>query len=201
MDKLSLYQYTPFEETIFIDADSLILGPVDNLWKDFEPMGDFCCYGKVLPLDSQKGWFFYDGMGELKEKLTFNINMHGGIYYLRSTDICRDIFENAIVLADNYFKYKFAHFEKPADEPVLALSMALSNCKPCDRQGRILFLPSVDGKLHITKNSILIYKRDICKVPVLHFSNINTTRYLYKRLVLSVIHASYEVANFLFFDD
>lgn len=188
MDKLSLYQNMPYEETIFIDADSLILSSVDNLWADFESMGDFSCYGKQLPLDSNRGWYIYEGMGELKAKIPYVISMHGGLYYMRKTDTCRIIFENAKQFAKDYYKYSFTNFVKPADEPVLALAMAISNCIPCDREGGILFFRSIDGKIRVDLKGELKLRTKRCNVTVLHFGNRNLPRFLYQYLLANINH-------------
>lgn len=188
LDKLALYRNIPYDETIFIDADALILSPIDNIWDDFASMGDFSCYGTALPLNSQGGWFVYEDMGELKQQLNFGVSMHGGIYYLRKTDTCRDIFENAENFVKNYDKYHFAEFNKPADEPVLALSMALANCKPCSRQNVIAFLPRFDGKLRVNNKGELKLGRKPFDAIVLHFSNRYIPRFLYQYLRANVLH-------------
>lgn len=186
LDKLYLYKYIPYNETIFIDADSLILAPVDNIWDDFGDMGDFSCYGKKLPVDSRKGWFFWDGMRELKEKLDYNVSMHGGLYYLRKTVLCENVFNWALNLAQNFKLYSFAQFKKPADEPVLACSMCLSNLEPCDKKRKIIFFPDAEGNLSADYNGRLRFNGKYDEVPILHFGNIHTERYMYQFLSFSI---------------
>ena len=64
MDKLLLYRYAPYDETIFIDADCLVFSDLSGLWEDFSDADDVSCYGCVHPLDSQTAWFTYDGCGK-----------------------------------------------------------------------------------------------------------------------------------------
>lgn len=189
LDKMYLYQNSPYEETIFIDSDSLILSATDILWEDFLSTGDFSCYGKTLPLDSKKGWFLYENMGSLKPRLAYGISMHGGLYYFRKTDVCRKVFADALSFLEDYDRYGFALFKQPADEPVLALSMALAGCRPCDRQNRILFFNSHDGKMHLNAKGELLFRKEICKPVVLHFGNRNTQRYLYQCLRAQILHS------------
>lgn len=188
MDKLSLYKYSPYEETIFIDADSLFIGSPEGLWDDFKNADDVSCYGAPLPLDSKKGWFTYEGCKEYKKSIKFLISMHGGIYYFRKTDRARLIFEKAIELAQNYSRYGFSYFDKPADEPVLAMAMAIYQCLPTQQKehGGIIFLPSHFGKIKIRLNGefFLTSEKDFSDV-LCHFATRNTELFIYKFAVYS----------------
>lgn len=188
LDKLSLYKYTPYEETIFIDADSLILNDTQVLWDDFKSKPSFSCYGTQLPLDSHSGWFFYEDMGDLKQRLSYVISMHGGLYYLCKNDECKEIFKTARYFAEHYYDYKFALFKNPADEPVLALAMALANATPCPAKNRIVFLPSLKKEPRINRKGILLHENSIFDAPVLHFSNRMCPRFLYRRLVATIVY-------------
>ena len=189
LDKLSLYQYTPYAQTIFIDADALILSDTRVLWQDYEPTEAFSCYGKTLPLDSKNGWFFYEDMGELKDSIHYIVSMHGGLYYLRESEGCRRVFEKALSLANEYGKYTFANFKKPADEPVLALSMALEGCKPHPKQERILFVPSFEGTLRVNRKGEVMQGFRKADAVVLHFANRNLNRFLYQYLIRTMEYA------------
>ena len=66
IDKLRLFEYMPYEETIFIDADSLAYGDL-NQWFQFfsenDNSRDFSCFGfAIRDLSSNKGWFRVSGM-------------------------------------------------------------------------------------------------------------------------------------------
>ena len=54
VDKL-LLQHSPYEESIFLDADMLVLENIDDLWDVFREADDVSVFGCVLPLDSQDG--------------------------------------------------------------------------------------------------------------------------------------------------
>lgn len=183
MDKLFLYRYTPYEETLFVDADSLFTGVPEGLWYDFRNADDVCCYGAPLPLDSTKGWFTYDGCKEYKNKIKFLISMHGGVYYFRKTDRARKIFDKAIELAENYSRYGFNYFDKPADEPVLAMAMAIFQCLPTQEKqhGGIMFVPSCFGKVKVNLRGDIYIKgqKDFSDVLV-HFATPNTKLFTYK---------------------
>jgi len=186
LDKLSLYDTTPYQETIFIDADSLVLQDTNPLWDDFAQSDDLSCYGRELPLESLDGWFYYEGMKDLKSQLKFNISMHGGLYYLRKTSRCQAIFDKAIELVDHYRDYSFYYFNEPADEPLLALSMALSDCKPCPKPMRVVFYITHKEQIRISPSGKMNLYKKSCNPMILHFGTRNIPRFLYQYSVALV---------------
>lgn len=182
MDKLQLYRYAPFDETIFIDADSLILSDPSGIWEDFSDADDLSCYGCTYPLDSDRAWFTYEGSGKYKGDIEYLIDLHGGIYFLRKGNRCAAIFEKAIELASQYDQYSFRTFAKPADEPVLAMALAIFHSRPCDRPMRVLFVPSYWGKLRVTPAGQLLVCGEKSGAEILHFATQNTDRFLYRYL-------------------
>lgn len=132
LDKLEMFELLPFDINIFIDADCLAFSDINRLFDIFESADDFCCYGRVLSLDDKTGWFEYDNLNEnLQKQIDYVVGLHGGIYYMRKTEKCKKVLEDAKRFSKNYADYKFkGKFETPGDEPVVALSMAVNNCKP-----------------------------------------------------------------------
>lgn len=183
MDKLLLYRYAPYDETIFIDADSLVMSDPRGLWEDFSDADDVSCYGCVYPLDSDRAWFSYDKCGKYQKDIKFLIDLHGGIYFLRKGERCRSIFEKAIELAQQYTQYGFKNFENPADEPVLAMSLAIHRSRPCDKPMRVLFVPSYWGKLRINSKGELFVAGTKRRIEIIHFGTANTERFIYRYLV------------------
>ncbi len=183
MDKLLLYRYTPYYETIFIDADSLILSDPSGLWEDFADADDVSCYGCAYPLDSDRAWFTYEGTGKYKEDINFLIDLHGGIYYIRKTPRSKEIFEKAIELAGEYKQYSFKNFVDPADEPVLAMSLAIHQSVPCSRPARLLFVPSHWGQLSVSPEGEVFIKGEKRNCEILHFGTANTERFVYRYIV------------------
>ncbi len=135
MDKLRLFDCLPFDETIFIDADCLVYGNIDRWWELFDQADDCSAFGYAYEdLSSNKGWFLTEGMGKYRDRIHYVPSFSGGVYFLRNTEKCRQVFEIAKEAADNYHDYPFALFRDPADEPVIALGMAVTDCRPisCD---------------------------------------------------------------------
>lgn len=131
LDKLSLGEYLPYDVNIFIDADCLAYGDLNKLFDYFRNADDFSCFGRVLPLDDKTGWFEYENLGDLQSQVSYVVGLHGGIYYMRRGELCRRIFQSAKSFVPDYQKYKFkGKFDTPGDEPLVALSMAVNDCKP-----------------------------------------------------------------------
>ena len=132
LDKLNMFDLLPYDINIFIDADCLCFSDINRLFDIFENADDFCCYGRVLPLDDKTGWFEYDNLNaDLQKQIEYVVGLHGGIYYMRKTEKCKKVLEDAKNFSKTYADYKFkGKFETPGDEPVVALSMAVNKCKP-----------------------------------------------------------------------
>ena len=95
LDKLRLAEFAPYDVTIFIDADCLAYGDLNILFEHFKEADDFSCFGRVLPLDDKTGWFEHENLGELREKVSSVVGRHGGIYYMRTGETARKVFEDA----------------------------------------------------------------------------------------------------------
>ena len=76
LDKVEMFELLPFDINIFIDADCLCFRDINRLFDIFSEADDFCCYGRVLPLDDKTGWFEYDNL---------NADLQKQIDYLKST--------------------------------------------------------------------------------------------------------------------
>ncbi len=195
-DKLRLGELCPFDETVFIDADCLAYDDLNKIFDCFEKESDFCCIGTTAPLTEEcNGWFSLltfpeetnsnDGIIDqktAKAKLSYTVNMHGGMYFIRKTEITRNVFQEASIYAKDYSKYKFRLFEKPADEPVLALAMAMNNCKPIhhDSFALLCFWRNPYMKLNMLKNKAH-YKNK--KIQLVHWGTVATKTAVYKKQV------------------
>lgn len=180
MDKLQMYQYSPFDETIFIDADSLFLCDPMSLWEDFSGASSVSCFGNLYPIGSDDGWFRYEKTGKWKDCIKYQIALHGGIYYFRKNAEAKLVFETAIQLAKEYSDYDFKDFVRPADEPVMALSMAIYGCMPVANVGSIIFYHSYYGRLSLNESAELLLDGKPCDTVVCHFATKNTYCFMYR---------------------
>lgn len=194
MDKLTMLKNPPFDENIFIDADCLVYKDINKYW-DYFPEKGVTCFGKALPLTSHEGWFDITDIGEYKEKIDFIPQMHGGIIFFKKDELTNTIYRTALSIAKDYKRYRFKYFDNPADEPIIALSMAVNGSKPIElpeeeRAKAFLFYPTADsvtmditsGKLSYTNK-----KGDVIdNVLLLHWQNVNTETPKYKIEILKL---------------
>ena len=192
LDKLFLADLTPYHETVFIDADSLCISNPNKVFIDFKDCGDFSFYGCTLPFDNPNGWFDYKKCGEYKEKIHFSLSGHGGLYYIRRNDKSRRIAALARNLSENYYKYGFNFSNAPADEPVLAMAMAIEGSLPCNSmQPKILFYPPNRTALKVDRNGTINLNGKPEDVKILHFGMANTPYFTYQWLHELISHDYY----------
>lgn len=136
MDKIDLLINAPYDESIFIDSDCIAYRDLNQYWSLFENASDFSCFGHTLgSVDSR--FFLAENMPEeYKGKIKYGISMHGGVYYIKkSREICESIHALSYDIIKNYASFKFTKFQKPADEPILALAMVIYGCRPVEARG------------------------------------------------------------------
>lgn len=184
LDKLHLYDYIPYDETIFIDADSLAYGDLDEWWDIFTNADDFSLFGYAwTDLDSGRGWFVPKGIGEFRDKVSFIPDFNGGVYYLRRGKTCEEVFRLANYFANHFHEYEFTGFKNAADEPCLALGMAIQHCRPLDIHDKgLVFAPSRKAiDLDITLPKAVWHKNSVeYNIYLVHWSNYRTKLSLYR---------------------
>ncbi len=200
LDKLEMFDLLPFDINIFIDADCLAFRDINRLFDIFENADDFCCYGRILPLDDKRGWFEYDNLNdELKKRVDYVVGLHGGIYYLRRTEKCKAVFDGAKEFSKNYADYKFkGNFETPGDEPVIALSMAVNNCKPIthDLTSIICYWEHENRfDLDISKGTALCKNNGVSS-DIIHWGTRFTKSQLYKKQIYLLEKSLFGEASF-----
>lgn len=189
LDKLLLFQIIPYDETIFIDADSLAYGDLGRIFEYFEDADDVSCLGKTLPENSIKGWFRKEDTGAYKESIEYTIWMHGGIYFIRKTPEVLSFFDTCVDIANNYKKYffRFQYLTEPADEPIVAMAMAIHKFHPIDpkpeimafyRDSKILKIDMISGTL-----SYIVESGRTDAGLLVHWATANTRKALYKNEV------------------
>ena len=66
---------------------------------------------------------------QYKEQLKYSIDLHGGIYYFKKSKEVDAIYKVCIDISNNYKAFRFKDFRKPADEPIIALAMAVNGAR------------------------------------------------------------------------
>ena len=131
-DKMRILDLSPFDETIFIDADSLIYRDLTPLWDLFKDGPDVGVLGTVLPLDDGTGWWDIQNLGELGGRVDYKIMCQGGIYYVRNSGKDLPAFiETCRFIEKHYLEYHFRLFEDSfSDEMIISLASCVHHFKP-----------------------------------------------------------------------
>ena len=196
LDKLSLAEFTPYDITVFIDADCLAYGNLNVLFDHFQDADDFSCFGRVLPLDDKTGWFEYENLGGLQETVSYVVGLHGGIYYMRKGSAALKVFEDAKRFIPDYPSFHFkGKFDTPGDEPLVALSMAVNNCHPIPfiREAICCYWEKVGQmRIDITKGEATVTTEPTYNTILLHWGTRYTRELEYQKQValLNILESS-----------
>ena len=124
------------------------------------------------------------GAGEFKDRITYIPDFNGGVYYMRKSERCKKVFELANYFVLNFKNYTFNDFIVPADEPCLAMAMAIEQCMPLDlKEKGLVFAPKRKNiELDITKPIAFWHGNPGRRymVYLIHWSNYRTKLSLYK---------------------
>ena len=131
-DKLRILDLSPFDETIFIDADSLAYRDLNGLWEYFKDSPDIGFVGRIWPKDSEQGWWKQDNLGELKNKVDYQVKCQGGIYYVRNNGTNLPTFlETCQYVKEHYTEYRFTMCtDVLSDETIISLVAAVHHIHP-----------------------------------------------------------------------
>ena len=177
LDKISMLKNPPFEKSIFIDSDILIYDDINILFSYFNIKSGLSCPGRALDVNSSSGWFLKEDIGEYKDKISFIPTMHSALIFIVNDETTKSMYNKALEIIDNYSSFKFTYFEKPADEPVLALCMSIFNIKPIEVP-KNTFVFKVVGKIKadIRKGILEVDKDNYHEknIKIWHFGHAST---------------------------
>jgi hypothetical protein len=150
--KIRLHLYTPFDETLYVDADSLIMHNFDSYWAFLEE-NSFVYEGTML----QEGeWYFNIEKIIRQLSLPWIPKFNSGMFLFKNDITARSIFDTAFDYLTNQKQKNlgvdFFRGTMLPDEPFLAIALAKYNIKPVDDHGR--FSKSLIGAENIHVNVI-----------------------------------------------
>jgi len=147
--KLSADLHTPFDRTLLLDVDSLLVRPVPQLWSFFSdvPVG-------VLGFDIDAGTWFGRDVGEICQELgTPTIpRFNGGLVCFDRSDEAHQVFDAARGYFARYEELGFTPFRGArADEPVLAMALASRGIRACHDRRLEMYRTtrSAQGPVHV----------------------------------------------------
>lgn len=132
MDKLRIFDLSPFKETVFVDADCLAYRDLNLLWELFKDSPDVGVLGSIHPLTSDSGWWDVNNLGELKDKVDYKMMCQGGVYYVRKSGEGLPAFmDTCEYIKEHYLEFKFRLFETTlADENIISLASCVHHFLP-----------------------------------------------------------------------
>ncbi len=204
--KLYLDQYSPFEETLYIDSDCIVVKNIEDLWELFHNAS----FG-VVGENKQQGKVFGDLLEISEAKSIFGVDsipvFNGGLYYFNKSDKANEVFKQARIIMEDYKKLGIKSFRGGiADEPLFGLSLALCGIDAIDDKGASMRSTiKMVGWLKVdVLKGICSFNKEGKRVnpAILHFAD-NTCLYEYKReqLKLTLVDkfpdADYETISLL----
>jgi hypothetical protein len=173
--KLHLNLYTPFEETLFIDSDCLVLGDLERFWKAFAgqtfgvPGFEYIQKGESDPYLDVDFALEHFGLDRLPK---FN----GGTYYFDNSERSAHFFSTARELLANWKELRFAEFRRdgPADEPIVSVAMAIHGLGPTSMGASGMYTPTAYSgplNLDVVKGTCSFKKKGRMVTPeIIHFA-------------------------------
>lgn len=180
--KLYLDKYSPFDETIFIDADCLVIKPLNGMIELVAPHS-FVVFGDQI----SSGEWFMDVASICK---MFNVpsipKFNGGVYYFKKGIVADSIYNYAREVADRYTDMGLKYLNGSLnEEPVIAIAMAVNHVKATNDSGKGMRTPiGINGSLNVDvfKQYCRFIKNGVeVKPAILHFAGAYTSAFHYKR--------------------
>jgi len=170
--KTRLYELSPFEKTLYIDADSLVYNNVDSFFNNLDENG-FVYFGYKI----NEGIWYYD------VKYICNIiksswipKFNSGMLLFKKCDIAKLVFETAYYYFINHknegIEIPFFRGKNYPDEPMFSISLAKNNVEPVNDYGRFsrTLIKTKRVRLNILLNLASFIKDDRLISPlIVHF--------------------------------
>lgn len=186
MDKFLLLKLCPYDETIFIDADSLCFDNLNKYFDLFDNATDFSAPGVNVPRDSKEGaWYNVKDVEPYGSKLPYKCRVHAGVLFIRKSEKLAKLYDDCVDIYNNYDKLHFHTCKTSCDEATFGIAMPLNNMKTIREDPKLLAAYPCLTYLHADiLHGILSYSTDwaghIEHGTLLHFGTFHTHEPLYK---------------------
>lgn len=143
LHKMHLDLYSPYDETMFIDADCVLVRDPDGLWA----LTDGHSFG-MLGSEQYEGEWFGADIADIRKKLQLDgalPKFNSGQFTWKRSDLASEVFRRARETWPRYRDLGFGAFRSDlyeADEPLIAIGMALSGVRPVPASTEAMFTPA-----------------------------------------------------------
>jgi hypothetical protein len=147
--KLHFLDYSPYDETVFLDCDSLVVRDLMPIWNFFDGVS-FGYLGSRI----QYGLYYGANVESLCAMLGIPWIgvMNGGFYFARKDAAAAQIFQDANEVYKNYHSYGFATLGngQRSEEPCFAVATGKRGIAPIEDHGKLMRTPfGLQGRLDI----------------------------------------------------
>lgn len=174
--KLYLDVYSPFQKSLYIDSDSIIVRDINFIFDTFQdrsfslPGSRYLTFGEQDPYMKDLD-FILNHFG-----LTKLPKFNGGLYYFDKSETTQSIFETARNILANWEELGFNVWrgDGPCDEPIVAIAMTLHNQTMFSDSGSMMRTPlGIRGSLDVDViNSKCTFQKNgqIVSPAIVHFA-------------------------------
>jgi len=198
--KLKMYDYSPFEKTLWIDSDSLVIDNLEPLFNQLDASTDVSCIGFTLTRGQWAGVEIQDVIKKID--IPYLIIHNGGVYFFRKSETATKVFNKAKDLLKVYDEVGFYKLRgKTAHEPLMSSGMSYYHMQPIDdeNKGMRTFVDiSSELTIDVINKKCEFYefkgaKRRLVKPVIAHFSGSHADWFHYKREVKKLnLHLTYQ---------
>jgi hypothetical protein len=198
--KTRLHLYTPFQKTLFVDADSLIINDIDAYWDALRERS-FAYNGTKI-----NSGFWYLNVSKLINRIgvSWIPEFNSGMFLFNRTEKVKNIFETAYNFLKNFNDEDIGFFRKKMlpDEPFFAMALAQFHEEPYKDYGRFSRTLIGAKRIHLntTRGIAWYFKDDRPVFPlVVHFcGRFGRFIYLFEKVRLFFYFSS-PIRRILFF--
>ncbi|MEH1974504.1 MAG: hypothetical protein V7L02_15115 [Nostoc sp.] len=188
IQKLHLYDYSPFDRTLYIDSDCLAVRDIKFIFDAFRGR-NFSVPGDIYLQAGDKDTFIdvddILNQFDLKKLPHFN----GGLYYFEQSNTAKAVFETALELLRDWKKLGIAEVrgDGPNDERIVAIAMMLHSQTLFEDNGQMMRTPiGLRGSLDvdtITGKSTFQKYNKVVSPALVHFACVWAEHPIYYREV------------------
>ena len=194
MDKFLLLSECPYDENIFLDADSLAYGDLNRYWTLFEGASDFSAIGGNVPVEQDDGGVMYsiEGIGKFGKNLKYKCWVHAGVMFIRKSPALKKFLNDCNSIIDSYDNLSILRYSGSYDEIAFGIAMPMNEFKTVPEIPDMLaFMPCVTNvKADIVKGSFSYNRgQHVDNVIFAHFTNRITRLPLYRYETARLNHA------------
>ncbi|WP_144107718.1 hypothetical protein [Paraburkholderia sp. BCC1886] len=185
LQKMHIDLYSPFDETLFIDSDCLVVRPLIHVWKRFEGRY-FGAMGSRYLRSGDRDNFLNVERTLRNFRVDSLPKFNGGVYYFSRSDESNRFFEYARSLIPRHDEFCDASFRGvPADEALYSVAMAAHGIELVDFCEAGMYTPiGSKGKIEVdvfAKRSYFVKEGRAVRPDIVHFAGTWADTFTYAR--------------------